>query len=362
MRWQVSALSSINRCVKETTQAVKGDAPGKFKFPKEPGKERGAQRQAPHPQCHSALRSRWGPAAVLSMRAGWRGDTLSGCRWLSLRRWALRLPGVNPASPVGAWPQQGASWAPRARCLRVRLCAKATGGPAAATPSSPPLASDTTMSEGFVTCSLKSLAGRMRVFLSWLVGFPVHRSGRSLQGPLGGPWAARTCELYKAGSTPGPWEAPAQSLGVLCWLRLPGNKDVTVVATDYRTYAIVNVAFQKGRTAHSVLKLYSEPLGALPSPRPAWPCGGHPQPGEGAGAASVALASAQAPAAKGTPPGQAGTWNTMRESWPTSSWRPRSAGCPPPACSCSSRTVSVRAAGSGRPSPSPQVTILSCPQ
>uniref|UniRef100_A0A8D1IU83 Lipocalin/cytosolic fatty-acid binding domain-containing protein n=2 Tax=Sus scrofa TaxID=9823 RepID=A0A8D1IU83_PIG len=154
------------------------------------------------------------------------------------------------------------------------------------------------------------------------------------------------------GDAPGKFKFPKE----------PGNKDVTVVATDYRTYAIVNVAFQKGRTAHSVLKLYSEPLGALPSPRPAWPCGGHPQPGEGAGAASVALASAQAPAAKGTPPGQAGTWNTTRKSWPTSSWRPRSAGCPRPACSCSSRTVSVRAAGSGRPSPSPQVTILSCPQ
>ncbi|XP_047625609.1 uncharacterized protein LOC125121428 isoform X1 [Phacochoerus africanus] len=171
-----SVSDHINRCVKETTQAVKGDAPGKFKFPKEPGKERGAQQRAPHPQPRSALRSRWGPAAALSMRAGWRGDTLSGGGWLSLRRWALRLPGVNPASPVGAWPQQGASWAPRARCLRVRLCAKATGGPAAATPSSPPLASGTTMSEGFVTCSLKSLAGRMRVFLSWLVGVPVQRA------------------------------------------------------------------------------------------------------------------------------------------------------------------------------------------
>uniref|UniRef100_A0A8C3VLP9 Lipocalin/cytosolic fatty-acid binding domain-containing protein n=1 Tax=Catagonus wagneri TaxID=51154 RepID=A0A8C3VLP9_9CETA len=37
-RWQVSALSSVNGCVKEKTQATKGDAPGKFKFPEDPGK------------------------------------------------------------------------------------------------------------------------------------------------------------------------------------------------------------------------------------------------------------------------------------------------------------------------------------
>ncbi|XP_047625611.1 epididymal-specific lipocalin-5-like isoform X3 [Phacochoerus africanus] len=105
------------------------------------------------------------------------------------------------------------------------------------------------------------------------------------------------------GDAPGKFKFPKE----------PGNKDVTVVATDYRTYAIVNVAFQKGRTAHRVLKLYSEPLGALPSPRPAWPCGGHPQPGEGAGAASVALASHRHPQPKAPLPGRPGH-ATQRES------------------------------------------------
>uniref|UniRef100_A0A8D1YDT9 Lipocalin 8 n=1 Tax=Sus scrofa TaxID=9823 RepID=A0A8D1YDT9_PIG len=52
------------------------------------------------------------------------------------------------------------------------------------------------------------------------------------------------------GDAPGKFKFPKE----------PGNKDVTVVATDYRTYAIVNVAFQKGRTAHSVLKLYSRDM------------------------------------------------------------------------------------------------------
>ncbi|XP_047625613.1 epididymal-specific lipocalin-5-like isoform X4 [Phacochoerus africanus] len=52
------------------------------------------------------------------------------------------------------------------------------------------------------------------------------------------------------GDAPGKFKFPKE----------PGNKDVTVVATDYRTYAIVNVAFQKGRTAHRVLKLYSRDM------------------------------------------------------------------------------------------------------
>uniref|UniRef100_A0A8C3YB48 Lipocalin/cytosolic fatty-acid binding domain-containing protein n=1 Tax=Catagonus wagneri TaxID=51154 RepID=A0A8C3YB48_9CETA len=37
----------------------------------------------------------------------------------------------------------------------------------------------------------------------------------------------------------------------------PGNRDATVVATDYRTYAIMNITFQRGGAARSVLKLYS---------------------------------------------------------------------------------------------------------
>ena len=36
-----------------------------------------------------------------------------------------------------------------------------------------------------------------------------------------------------------------------------------MVATDCKTYAIMNVVFRKGGKAHSVLKLYSEPTGGI---------------------------------------------------------------------------------------------------
>uniref|UniRef100_A0A8C0CP10 Lipocalin/cytosolic fatty-acid binding domain-containing protein n=1 Tax=Balaenoptera musculus TaxID=9771 RepID=A0A8C0CP10_BALMU len=49
------------------------------------------------------------------------------------------------------------------------------------------------------------------------------------------------------GDAPGKFKLPMES----------GGKEVTVVATDCKTYAIMNVVFRKGGKAHSVLKLYS---------------------------------------------------------------------------------------------------------
>ena len=45
---KASALSSMNLCMKEKNQAVKGDAPGKFKIPLESGEECGPRSSLPH--------------------------------------------------------------------------------------------------------------------------------------------------------------------------------------------------------------------------------------------------------------------------------------------------------------------------
>lgn len=45
---KASALSSMNLCMKEKNQAVKGDAPGKFKIPLESGEECGPRSPLPH--------------------------------------------------------------------------------------------------------------------------------------------------------------------------------------------------------------------------------------------------------------------------------------------------------------------------
>lgn len=49
------------------------------------------------------------------------------------------------------------------------------------------------------------------------------------------------------------------SLGALCLARLPGRKEILVVATDYETYAIMDVVLHQGLKNHRVLKLYSKP-------------------------------------------------------------------------------------------------------
>lgn len=52
-----------------------------------------------------------------------------------------------------------------------------------------------------------------------------------------------------------------------------GGKEVIVVATDYKTYAIMNIVLHRGGKPSSVLKLYSEPGASRSSPASARPRG-----------------------------------------------------------------------------------------
>ena len=69
----------------------------------------------------------------------------------------------------------------------------------------------------------------------------------------------------------------------LCCICLPGTKEVLVLATDYETYAIMDVVSPSEGAARRVLKLYSKPRpgldgergsAELPVPPAPAPCGG----------------------------------------------------------------------------------------
>ena len=63
----------------------------------------------------------------------------------------------------------------------------------------------------------------------------------------------------------GPWEAPPQQPGSPLFGLSQGGKEVIVVATDYKTYAIMNIILNRGGKPSSVLKLYSEPTASRSS-------------------------------------------------------------------------------------------------
>lgn len=92
---KASALSSMNLCMKEKNQAVKGDTPGKFKLPLDSGEEcaRDCLFLTPCPNAPLSLES----SAPHSARLGAGGDA-----W-SHRTWPLLSHPGPEGLPVGTW-------------------------------------------------------------------------------------------------------------------------------------------------------------------------------------------------------------------------------------------------------------------
>ena len=143
---------SMNLCVKEKNQAMKGDAPGKFKLPLDSGEERGLQLPLPHSLPHAPVspEARAVPSSQESsappstwLEAG--GDAPS-----HHTRPLLGHPGPE-GLPVG-------TWSPRALGLSCLACMEAAL----------PLAWVAR------TSSLQPLMKLIGCPLSWPVGLPAH--------------------------------------------------------------------------------------------------------------------------------------------------------------------------------------------
>lgn len=138
--WQASALPSEGRCVKDKSQALKGDVPGKFKIPKKAGKECCPGHLLTSPDCSARpeammLPSRTGSASWCA-RSGWgvlrtaaRGFCSARAGHRDVVRWRDRTlcpqVGIRPRGvlwypwpePSGAWLSARPTWEPPALAL-----------------------------------------------------------------------------------------------------------------------------------------------------------------------------------------------------------------------------------------------------
>ena len=98
---KASALSSMNLCMKEKNQAVKGDAPGKFKLPLDSGEEcaRDCLFLTPCPNAQLRLESSAPPSARLGAGAD-LGPTAHGpcSATLALRVFLWGRGGPEPSA------------------------------------------------------------------------------------------------------------------------------------------------------------------------------------------------------------------------------------------------------------------------
>lgn len=187
---------SMNLCVKEKNQAVKGDAPGKFKLPSDSGEERGLRSPLPHSLPHALLspEARVVPSTPPSTRLEASGDPPS-----HHTRPLLGHPGPQ-GLPVG-------TWSPRA--LGLSSLPSLHGSRPASGLGCPHLLSATSDETDRVSSVLAS-------------GAPCPPSSGSSPGesrrPAVAPCVCSTyLRVYFPGCGYGPWEAPpTHSLGLLC--------------------------------------------------------------------------------------------------------------------------------------------------
>ena len=235
---KASALSSMNLCMKEKNQAVKGDAPGKFKIPLESGEECGPRSSLPH-----SLPRRPAQPGVPSpaLRApGASGDALSH------RTWPLLSHPGSEGLPVG-------TWSPRALGLSSVL---SLHGSCPAPGLGPPSLLSAASDEPDQVASVLASGGLCP---------PSSEAPRGVQKACCSPTCVQHVCVYFPRWAYGPWEAPPPQPGSPLFGLSQGGKEVIVVATDYKTYAIMNIILNRGGKPSSVLKLYSEPMASRSS-------------------------------------------------------------------------------------------------
>lgn len=258
--WQASVLPSKSLCVKEKSLAQEGDTPGKFRITKDTGEAHCPPHVSALAPCCSAPRSGWCPTGRIYGGALSRpsGPFLSPRQ--AWRLWEGDNPTPSWGDPASAW----CSWLPRGEPSASRSVPGPLGRPEATTPAP---------ASGLSPGPLKSCA-------------PPLRSWDSSDAPASrAPCPSSGCPLGNSEACSGPRGARARARvhtyvrvrvrkvgralrgvavvrrGALGWLRPPGSREVSVVATDYKTYAVMDIVRHTGAASHRDLKLYSEPGG-----------------------------------------------------------------------------------------------------